>query len=232
VSSEPAVAAYSFAELDAPPTVGEIADALAAVQREADQIRERARSAGHAEGYAAGLAEAREQAAPALAALRDLGTEFAALRQRVISELEQDALAMTFELCEQILAGALDVQPERVLDVARHALRHLTDRRQVILIVNPDDMALLNEAAAGLQAELGGIEHLGVQADRRVTRGGAIARTSAGEIDAGLPAQLARAREIVAEDLAETLPDAPSLLRPLTTPGPASPGADAASDEL
>jgi flagellar biosynthesis/type III secretory pathway protein FliH len=212
VSSEPAVAAYAFTQLDAPPTVGEIADALAAVQREADQIRERARAAGHAEGYAAGLAEAREQAAPALAALRDLGGEFEALRERVISELEQDALAMAFELCEQIMAGAVSVQPERVLDVARHALRHLSDRRQVTLVVNPDDLALLNESAVALVSELGGIEHLAVQADRRVGRGGAIARTEAGEIDAGLHVQLTRARELVAEDLAEALPDAPALL--------------------
>lgn len=214
MSSEAGVAAYSFSQLDAPPTVGEIADALAAVHREADQIRERAQASGRAEGYAAGLAEAREQAAPALAALRELGAEFAALREQVISELEQDSLAMAFELCEHILAGAVQVQPERVLDVARHALRHISDRRQVTLVVNPDDLALLNDAAVALQSELGGIEHLAVQSDRRVGRGGAIARTEAGEIDAGLRVQLSRARELVAEDLAETLPDAPSLLQP------------------
>jgi flagellar biosynthesis/type III secretory pathway protein FliH len=219
VSSESGVAPYAFAQLDAPPTVGEIADALAAVHREADQIRERARAQGHAEGYAAGLAEAREQSTPALSALRDLGGEFEALRERVIAELEQDALAMAFELCEHIMAGAVSVKPERVLDVARHALRHLSDRRQVTLVVNPDDLALLNDAAVGLQAELGGIEHLAVQADRRVGRGGALARTEAGEIDSSLAAQLARARELVAEDLAETLPDAPSLLRPVSAAG-------------
>jgi len=216
VSSEAGVAAYSFSQLDAPPTVGEIADALAAVQREADQMRERARASGHAEGYAAGLAEAREQAGPALAALRELGAQFAALREQVISELEQDSLAMAFELSEHIMAGAVQVQPERVLDVARHALRHISDRRQVTLVVNPDDLALLNDASVGLQSELGGIEHLAVQSDRRVGRGGAIARTDAGEIDAGLRVQLARARELVAEDLAEVLPDAPSLLQPPT----------------
>ena len=32
----------------------------------------------------------------------------------------------------------------------------------------------------------GGIEHLGVQSDRRVARGGATARTDSGDIDAGI----------------------------------------------
>jgi flagellar assembly protein FliH len=36
-----------------------------------------------------------------------------------------------------------------------------------------------------------------VQSDRRVARGGAIARTDSGDIDAGIDTQLAKAREIV-----------------------------------
>jgi flagellar assembly protein FliH len=54
-----------------------------------------------------------------------------------------------------------------------------------------------------LQSELGGIEHCNVQADRRVGRGGVIARTEAGEIDATIEAQLSRAREIVAAELSD-----------------------------
>jgi flagellar assembly protein FliH len=213
VSSEPGgVAAFSFTQLDAPPTVGEIADALAVAHREAEALRDCARRDGHAEGYAAGLAAAREQSAPAVAALIQSAAEFAALRETVRAEVEQDAIALAFDLAEQILAAAIAVQPERVLDVARHALRHLTDRRQVTLVVNPEDLAVLNGGAAELQAELGGIEHLAVQADRRVARGGAIARTDAGEIDAALPVQLARARELVAEALADALPEPVSPL--------------------
>jgi flagellar assembly protein FliH len=52
-----------------------------------------------------------------------------------------------------------------------------------------------------LQSELGGIEHLNVQSDRRVGRGGVLARTDEGEIDASIETQLARAREVVAAEL-------------------------------
>ena len=206
---------YAFAQLDSPVTVSDTSDALADAQREADALRESARSEGYAAGYAAGLAAARDQALPALTALAHSGGELARLRVHVIAELEQDALALAFDLAEQILAGAVGAAPERVLDVARHALRHLTDRRHVTLVVNPDDLALLTETVPELQAELGGIDHLAVQSDRRVSRGGAIARTEAGEIDASLATQLVRARELVAESLAGELPDAPSLNAPI-----------------
>jgi flagellar assembly protein FliH len=225
VSSNPSggVSPYAYAQFDSPVTVSEIGDALAAAQREAEHLREQGRSQGYAEGYAAGLAEAREQALPALTAIAQTGAEFAALRSELIAGLEQDAIALAFDLAEHILAGALAVAPERVLDVARHALRHLSDRRHVTLVVNPEDLAVLTEAVPELLAQLGGIDHLAVQSDRRVSRGGAIARTDAGEIDAGIAVQLAHARELVANALADELPDAPTLNAPLTVgPAPAA----------
>ena len=197
--------AYAFRQLDAPPagTSNGIADVLSAVRAEAEQIRAQAWAAGEAEGRAAGLAAARTEAAPAVA--RDRAPRSGrspSCATQVVAELEQDAVEMAMQLAEQILAGVISVEPERVIDVGRNALRHLSDRRRVTVVVNPEDLELVSECVEQLQSELGGIEHLGVQSDRRIGRGGAIARTDSGEIDSGLDAQLGRAREIVAAALA------------------------------
>ena len=194
-----AAATYAFRQLDAAAAdaSGGIADVLSAVRAEAEQIRAQAWEAGEAEGRAAGLAAARTDAAPATAALGASVQAISDVRAQVIAELEADAVELALRLAEQILAGVVAVEPERVLDVARNALRHLTDRRRVTLVVNPNDMELVGDCVNQLQSELGGIEQLGVQSDRRVARGGAIARTDAGDIDAGLDTQLAQAREIV-----------------------------------
>ena len=193
------MATYAFRQLDAAAAdaSGGIADVLSAVRAEAEQIRAQAWAAGEAEGRAAGLAAARNDAQPAVAALGASIDAIANLRAQVVAELEQDAIELALRLTEQILAGVVSVQPERVLDVARNALRHLTDRRRVTLVVNPEDLELVSECVSQLQSELGGIEHLGVQSDRRVVRGGAIAHTDVGDIDAGLDVQMAKAREIV-----------------------------------
>jgi flagellar assembly protein FliH len=195
---------YAFRQLDAPPpgTSNGIADVLSAVRAEAEQIRAQAWAAGEAEGRAAGLAAARQDAQPSLAAVAAALESIEQLKSQVVAELEQDAVEMALRLAEQILAGVIDVQPERVVDVGRNALRHLSDRRRVTLVVNPGDLELVAECVEQLQSELGGIEHLGVQSDRRIARGGAIARTDSGDIDAGIDTQLSRAREIVAAALA------------------------------
>ena len=204
MSESASVASYAIRQLDAAAAEasGGIADVLSAVRAEAEQIRAQAWAAGEAEGRAAGLAAARNDAAPALGALGTAVQAISDVRAQFVSELEQDAVELAFRLTEQILAGVLAVEPERVLDVARNALRHLSDRRHVTLVVNPDDLELVSECVEQLQSELGGIEHLSVQSDRRVARGGVIARTESGEIDAGMEAQLARAREIVGAALA------------------------------
>ena len=198
------MASYAFRQLDAPPpgTSNGIADVLSAVRAEAEQIRAQAWAAGEAEGRAAGMAAARTDAAPAIAAMTAALEAIEQLKAQMLTELEQDAVEMAMRLAEQILAGVVSVEPERVIDVGRNALRHLTERRRVTLVVNPDDLELVSECVDQLQSELGGIEHLGVQSDRRIGRGGAIARTDSGEIDSGLDAQLSRAREIVAAALA------------------------------
>jgi flagellar assembly protein FliH len=204
LSEAASVAGYAFRQLDAAAaeTSGGIADVLSAVRAEAEQIRAQAWAAGEAEGRAAGMAAARTEAAPAVAAMTAALEAIEQLKAQMLAELEQDAVEMAMRLAEQILAGVVSVEPERVIDVGRNALRHLTERRRVTLVVNPDDLELVSECVDQLQSELGGIEHLGVQSDRRIGRGGAIARTDSGEIDSGLDAQLSRAREIVAAALA------------------------------
>jgi flagellar assembly protein FliH len=192
-SSEPAP--YAFAQLEAPPPVAlrELEAPLAAAQAEAEQIRARAREAGHAEG----VAEGREQVAAALAALSSAADELAALRDETAAALERDAVTLALQLAEKCVAGALAAEPERVLDVVRGALRRLAERRRVTVLVHPDDLELVRAAAGGFAAELGGIEHCDVQAERRVGRGGALVRTDEGQIDACVETQLARARELV-----------------------------------
>jgi flagellar biosynthesis/type III secretory pathway protein FliH len=94
------------------------------------------------------------------------------------------------------------VQPERVLDIVRGALRRLTDRKRITIIVNPDDVAALTEGLEQLRGELGGIDEALLQADRRVNRGGALVQTTDGAVDVQVESQLERARAMVAEELA------------------------------
>ena len=201
-------ASFEFAPLDAAPvpvapgvSVAQASGILEAAQAEADAIREAARAEGFQAGFDAGMAQAAHQlSGPAQA----LGAAHAALgEQRALAAdaVERDAVELGLRIAEKALSAAIDVQPERVVDVVRSGLRRLLERERVVVLVHPEDMELVRAAVTELRTSLGGIGDLDVQAERRVSRGGAIVRTETAEVDGRLETQLERARETLVEAL-------------------------------
>jgi flagellar assembly protein FliH len=178
------------------------ADVMAHALADAKELRAQALAEGHAAGYAAGVEQARAEAGPLLASIADAARAVTDTREELAETLTAQAGELALLTAEHIIAGAIGAEPRRITDVVRGALRRLTDRHRVTVLVNPEDLELLSESVKALQAELGGIEHLDIQADRRIARGGAIAQTVYGEIDVTTSAQLQTAREIVAAALA------------------------------
>ena len=174
-----------------------VLDVLAQARAEAEALREAAR----AEGYAAGRDEASAELAPAAQALQNAAV---AVQEDVVAradQLEAHAVDLALFLAEKVLGGALAVQPERVVESVRGALRGIVERERVTVLVHPDDLELVREAMDGLRATLGGIEHCEVQAERRVSRGGCVVRTPDGDVDARVETKLQRAREVVEQAL-------------------------------
>jgi flagellar biosynthesis/type III secretory pathway protein FliH len=194
---------FSFEALEAPPAfvappagaspVDPAPGLLAQAQAEADRLREAAR----AEGYEAGRAEALAALSPALEALQTAVAAAHEERLAAADQLEIHAVDLSLYLAEKVLSASLAVQPERVVEAVRGALRGIVERERVTVLVHPEDLELVREAMDELRATLGGIEHCEVQAERRVSRGGAIVRTQDGDVDARVETKLQRAREVV-----------------------------------
>jgi flagellar assembly protein FliH len=204
------MAAQTFVldELEPTAAIPHVEDLLAVVEAaraEADQIREQARAegfaAGRAEGAAAGHAEAQAQLAPAVHALHTAVEALEAERATIADRVEHGAVELALELAGKVVAGAVEARPERVLDVVRGALRCFMERERVHILVHPDDLALVRESIDAVAGELGGIDHVEVQEERRISRGGAIIRTATAQVDASLQTKLDRAREVIAMEL-------------------------------
>lgn len=191
---------YAFENLEPspPPPRDAAARALAQAHAEAEEIREHARAEGRAAGRVEGLTDVSAAAAALGEALR--GVE--SLRTETVESVERDAVQLALDLAGKILAGALHARPELVVDVVQGALRRVSDRRGIAVLVNPADLDTLQGAIGDLQAQVAGIELCDLQSDQRVEPGGAIVRTTEGEVDAGVQTQLERAGEVLAAALA------------------------------
>ena len=167
--------------------------ALAQAEAEADAMRAIARE----EGLRDGREEALAALAPALEALNQ-AVEAMQLEQIARAErLEAHAVDLGLFLAEKVLGGAIAVEPERVLEAVRGALRGIVERERVTVLVHPEDLELVRDAMDDIRASLGGIEHCEVQSERRVSRGGAVVRTPEGDVDARVETKLVRAREVI-----------------------------------
>jgi flagellar assembly protein FliH len=173
-------------------------DIVATAHAEADAIRAQARE----DGFAAGLQAAQGELVTAAEALGSALESVAELRGQVADQVERGAVALGLRIAEQALGAAVEVDADLVVDAVRGALRRLTDRGHVTILVNPEDLDIVRDATVDLMSRLGGIETCDVQAERRVSRGGAVVRTGEGEVDATLETKLLRARDVIASELA------------------------------
>jgi flagellar assembly protein FliH len=216
MSSSPSAAvnaanAFDFEQLAPPPRVekppsldeahNRARALLAAAETEAQSIRERARREGYAEGMVAGRADLRQLGEPAVQALSEAAERVREFEARAADNVERQAVILAMDVAEKVVAGAIEVEPERVLDVVRGALRAIVERERLVIQVNPEDLEIVREGLDELTGALGGIEHVEVQEERRVQRGGAVVRTVVGEVDARIRTKLDRAREAVLKEL-------------------------------
>ncbi len=165
-------------------------------------MREQARAEGHAQGRAAGHEEGQGEIAAAAASLDEALRGVQALQAQVAETVERDAIDLALALAAKILAGALVARPELVVEVVQGALRRLGERRRITVLVNPVDLETVRAAIGQITAQGSGVELCDLQSEPRVGVGGAIVRTTEGEVDASVQTQLERAREVVEAELA------------------------------
>ena len=196
---------FSFEALEAPvevaapgtPAARAEADAVMAALAHAESEADRLRAAAREQGLREGREEALAALAPGLEALSQAAEAVQADQHARADRLEAHAVDLALFLAEKIVGGALAVEPDRVLEAVRGALRGIVERERITVLVHPEDLELVRDSMDAVRASLGGIEHCEVQAERRVSRGGAVVRTPDGDVDARVDTKLQRAREVV-----------------------------------
>jgi flagellar assembly protein FliH len=199
-----ATVSYAYEQLEPsdPPPRDSPAQLIAQAQLEAEQLREQARAEGYAAGRLAGREEGAAEVSRAAHALDEGAHGIESLRAETVQAIEQDAIELALELAEKILGGTPRLPSDGVIEAVRGALRRVSDRRRITVLVNPADLDAVRSAIGDLAGAGSGVELCDIQPDERVEPAGAIVRTAEGEVDASMLTQLERAREVVEAALA------------------------------
>lgn len=160
---------------------------------EAEKRRiEEAFEAAREQGYASGLAQAKDEAKSQAGRFKSLTESYSAAIDSLDFRLSDQVLNLALDVARQVVAGELAARPERILDVVNLALRQMVETtREARLLLNPEDAEiirpLLNEALDK--------SRLRIVEDVRIVRGGCLIETAQGDLDATLQA---RWRQVVA----------------------------------
>lgn len=142
----------------------------------------------HAEGYAAGLrqgeADAARQVGTAMGKLAGTIQEVAALRPGILRRSERELVKLAVAMAERIVRRAVEVDPDLLLVIARVAMDRLGERAAATIHLHPADCEALSKH------DLQQTQAIQLVADANVARGGCIVKSSIGEIDAGIEAQV------------------------------------------
>jgi flagellar assembly protein FliH len=146
----------------------------------------RLREAARAEGYAEGLAAAREEGERTCAHMKQLVESFSTTLDNLDFRLADMVLELALDVARQVVAGELAARPERILDVVNLALKQMAETsREARLLLNPEDAALVRPHLDQVLDK----NRLRIVEDVRIVRGGCLIETAQGDLDATLPAR-------------------------------------------
>lgn len=100
-------------------------------------------------------------------------------------------MQLALSAAHKLLQRALELQPERVLDVVRPLLEQMRRARSIELYVHPDDAPVVRRWLAGVLGADDEASGLRLHADATLSRGGCLVVTDRGTLDARIEVQLA-----------------------------------------
>lgn len=144
-------------------------------------VRKEAYTKGMQEGFAVGLAKAKEYAATEQTQFLTIMSTFEQALEKADQTLEEEVLGLALEVAKLMLKTKINVDPEVILPVVRDAIHYLPHvKKPAIILVHPEDARILR---AQLGEELSE-QDWQVQEDDNVERGGCLVETGENKIDA------------------------------------------------
>jgi len=174
----------------------EVAANSAAVAQIFDGVRKEAYAKGMQEGFAVGMAKAREASRDDKQKFLNLTTAFSEALEKSDEQIADDVLSLALDIAKSMLKVKLNIDPATVLPVVMDAIHYLPYvQKPARILVHHEDAQILREYLADEISS----QHWQIQEDSNVERGGCLVETGANQIDATNEVRWKRISEALAQ---------------------------------
>ncbi len=162
-----------------------------------EAVRKEAYAKGVQEGFAVGMAKAREAAYEDKQNFLKLMTAFNEALEKSDELIADDVLSLALDIAKAMLKVKLDVDPAMVLPVVMDAIHYLPYvQKPARILVHHEDAQMLREYLA----EEISSQHWQIQEDSSIERGGCLVETGANQIDSTNAVRWKRISEALAQN--------------------------------
>jgi len=158
---------------------------------EAHAIKEQAKSDGLDEAKREAEETASEKVKEALGTLNAAVIE----RKKIIKDSESEILRLSLKVAEQIIKSEVSLHRDVCLNIVSDAINKVSDREQIIIKVNRDDLENIKKYKDRIMGVVGGVKSFSIVEDATVEAGGCVIETNLGYVDARISTKLAAIEE-------------------------------------
>lgn len=179
----------------------EAARILAEAQGKREEILAESRRRGYEEGFRAGREEGLATWQERLAEIEKSAVKALEEKEKILRAAEAEIVQLAVAVAGRIIRREVTLDSTIVLRIVREALNRVTDREEVVIKVNPEDLDLVLAAQEEIRGGVAGIGKLKIVADAGVSRGGCVIENAGGTVDARLERQLEEIEAALLEKL-------------------------------
>lgn len=169
----------------------EAEDIIRKAMEEAEHIKEQAKTAGAEEARIVAEESASDKVKEALETVNQAVNE----RKKIIKDAESEILRLAIKVAEQIIKSEVQMNRDVTLNIVADAINRVSDREQVIIKVNRDDLENIKKFKDRIGSVVDGIKSLSIVEDANVEPGGCVVETNLGYVDARISTKIAAIEE-------------------------------------
>ena len=166
-------------------------------QRQASELIERARQESETIkdeakglGIEEGKREAIEQASSQFSDSMEVLNQAIVARRKIIRDSEGELLRLALKVAEQIIRSEVSLHRDVSLNIVSEAISRVTDREQIIIKVNREDVEYIKKYKDRIAGIVDGVKSISILEDSQVEPGGCVIETNLGYVDARIATKL------------------------------------------